>query len=246
MQRRRARPAAVGATARASASPPTGRSASTGSGSSAPGGATGQRRPLDAEPAAGRERRRRSSRPPGGRRRRRSTARPRPSSRRSRRPTPNADLVGAGDRDPARRRRHARSRRTARCSSRAARRRSGSPPRRPSGTTVTVRLVARTPTGRASSTRSAAGPCSSATGKPVFRHTSSSRRRSSPRNPRTAVGQRADGRILLVVVDGRQPGYSVGMTNFELAQTLVRLGRRHRHRRSTPAARRRWPSTGRC
>ena len=28
----------------------------------------------------------------------------------------------------------------------------------------------------------------------------------------------------MVVVDGRQPGYSVGMTNFELAQTLVRLG----------------------
>ena len=45
-----------------------------------------------------------------------------------------------------------------------------------------------------------------------------------PRNPRTAVGQLADGRILLVVTDGRQPGYSVGMTNFELAQTMVRLG----------------------
>jgi hypothetical protein len=28
----------------------------------------------------------------------------------------------------------------------------------------------------------------------------------------------------MVAVDGRQPGYSVGMTNFELAQTLVRLG----------------------
>ena len=39
-----------------------------------------------------------------------------------------------------------------------------------------------------------------------------------------AVGQLADGRILMVVVDGRRPGYSVGMTNFELAQALVRLG----------------------
>ncbi len=29
---------------------------------------------------------------------------------------------------------------------------------------------------------------------------------------------------VLVVVDGRRAGYSVGMTNFELAQTLVRLG----------------------
>jgi len=30
--------------------------------------------------------------------------------------------------------------------------------------------------------------------------------------------------VIMVVVDGRRPGYSVGMTNFELAQTLVRLG----------------------
>jgi hypothetical protein len=45
-----------------------------------------------------------------------------------------------------------------------------------------------------------------------------------PRNPRSAVGQRADGRILLVTTDGRRPGYSVGMTNFELALTMVRLG----------------------
>jgi hypothetical protein len=46
----------------------------------------------------------------------------------------------------------------------------------------------------------------------------------APRDPRTAVGQRRDGKILLVAVDGRRPGYSVGLTNFELAQTLVRLG----------------------
>ena len=42
--------------------------------------------------------------------------------------------------------------------------------------------------------------------------------------PRTAVGQLADGRIVLVVVDGRRSGYSSGMTNFELALALVRLG----------------------
>lgn len=46
----------------------------------------------------------------------------------------------------------------------------------------------------------------------------------APRAPRTAVGQLASGRILLVAVDGRQPGYSIGMTTFELAQTMVRLG----------------------
>ncbi len=45
-----------------------------------------------------------------------------------------------------------------------------------------------------------------------------------PRAPRSAVGQFADGKMILVTVDGRQPGYSVGMTNFELAQALVRLG----------------------
>jgi hypothetical protein len=45
-----------------------------------------------------------------------------------------------------------------------------------------------------------------------------------PRQPRTAIGQTADGRLLMVVVDGRQPGYSTGMTSFELALTLLRLG----------------------
>jgi hypothetical protein len=45
-----------------------------------------------------------------------------------------------------------------------------------------------------------------------------------PRNPRTAVGQLADGRIVMVAVDGRRSGYSVGVSTFELAQELVRLG----------------------
>ncbi|MGI8537977.1 MAG: cell wall-binding repeat-containing protein [Mycobacteriales bacterium] len=44
------------------------------------------------------------------------------------------------------------------------------------------------------------------------------------RNPRTAVSFTADGRALLLVVDGRQPGYSVGMTLRELAEVMVRLG----------------------
>lgn len=45
-----------------------------------------------------------------------------------------------------------------------------------------------------------------------------------PRNPRTGIGQMRDGRILMVVVDGRRRGYSVGLTNFELAQLMARLG----------------------
>jgi hypothetical protein len=46
----------------------------------------------------------------------------------------------------------------------------------------------------------------------------------APRDPRTGIGQRRDGKIVMVVVDGRRPGYSVGLTNFELAQAMVRLG----------------------
>jgi hypothetical protein len=42
--------------------------------------------------------------------------------------------------------------------------------------------------------------------------------------PRTAVGQQANGRLIFVAVDGRQRGYSVGVTSFELGQLLVRLG----------------------
>ena len=45
-----------------------------------------------------------------------------------------------------------------------------------------------------------------------------------PRNPRTAVGQRRDGKIVLLAVDGRRRGYSAGMTNWELAQAMQRLG----------------------
>jgi hypothetical protein len=46
----------------------------------------------------------------------------------------------------------------------------------------------------------------------------------APRTARTAVGQRRDGSIVLVAVDGARVGYSVGLTNYELAQQLVRLG----------------------
>ena len=45
------------------------------------------------------------------------------------------------------------------------------------------------------------------------------------RNPRTAVGY-APGKVFLVVVDGRQPGHSVGMTLRELANLMLGLGAR--------------------
>jgi hypothetical protein len=44
------------------------------------------------------------------------------------------------------------------------------------------------------------------------------------RNPRTGVGITADGQILLVVVDGRQPGYSTGLTMHQFARLFVDLG----------------------
>ena len=45
------------------------------------------------------------------------------------------------------------------------------------------------------------------------------------RHPRTALGLAAGGRrLLLVTVDGRQPGYSAGMTLRELAELLLQFG----------------------
>lgn len=46
----------------------------------------------------------------------------------------------------------------------------------------------------------------------------------SRRNPRTAVGYRADGTILLVTIDGRESDGSAGMTLRELAELFRRLG----------------------
>ena len=69
------------------------------------------------------------------------------------------------------------------------------------------------------------GPLLVRDGKPIFRSNEVfTVDQLVPRQPRTAVGQMQDGRIILVTVDGRRPGYSVGMTNFELALTLARLG----------------------
>lgn len=44
------------------------------------------------------------------------------------------------------------------------------------------------------------------------------------RHPRTGVGTTPDGRVLFVTVDGRQPGYSLGMTPLRFAKLFVRLG----------------------
>lgn len=44
------------------------------------------------------------------------------------------------------------------------------------------------------------------------------------RHPRTAIATLADGRVLLAVVDGRQPALSIGMSLAELAHLLIELG----------------------
>jgi len=92
------------------------------------------------------------------------------------------------------------------------------------GTTVTSRLILQ-PGWETVADAIGGGPVLVRDGKPVYRANESfTTSQLAPRHPRTAVGQLADGRVLLVAVDGRQSGYSVGMTTFEMAQTLVRLG----------------------
>ncbi|HWQ22554.1 MAG TPA: phosphodiester glycosidase family protein [Gaiellaceae bacterium] len=94
----------------------------------------------------------------------------------------------------------------------------------PPGTTVTIRLILQ-PDWATVTDAIGGGPVLVREGKPVYRSNEAfTTAQLAPRGPRAAVGQRADGAILLVATDGRQPGYSVGMTNFELALALVRLG----------------------
>ncbi|HZT90976.1 MAG TPA: phosphodiester glycosidase family protein [Gaiellaceae bacterium] len=94
----------------------------------------------------------------------------------------------------------------------------------PAGATVTTRLILQPPwTGVA--TALGGGPVVVRGGKPVFSSFEDfTSVQVAERSPRAGVGQLADGRIVLVVVDGDQPGYSSGMTAFELGQTMARLG----------------------
>ena len=94
----------------------------------------------------------------------------------------------------------------------------------PIGTELTLRVILR-PDWAGITQGIGGGPVLVRSGQPVFRSNEAfTPSQLVPRNPRTAVGQLANGRVILVATDGRQPAYSVGMTNFELAQTLVRLG----------------------
>ena len=69
------------------------------------------------------------------------------------------------------------------------------------------------------------GPLLVRSGKPVFHANESfDPRRLNTRQPRGAIGQLADGRILLVAVEETNPAYSIGMSSYELAVELSRLG----------------------
>jgi hypothetical protein len=94
----------------------------------------------------------------------------------------------------------------------------------PVGTSVTTRLILQ-PDWTGVVEALGGGPVLVRDGKPVFRALEVfTVEQLQLRHPRTAIGQLADGRFIFLAVDGRKPGYSTGMTNFELAQTMTRLG----------------------
>jgi exopolysaccharide biosynthesis protein len=94
----------------------------------------------------------------------------------------------------------------------------------PVGTTVEIRPTL-TPNWSAMRGAIGGGPQLVAAGKPLFRSRESF---GDPvlnrRSARSAVGQLKDGRIVLVTAEGGTSAYSVGMTNYELAVALSRLG----------------------
>jgi flagellar hook assembly protein FlgD len=94
----------------------------------------------------------------------------------------------------------------------------------PVGSPVEIRLTL-TPDWSGMSGAIGGGPLLVSGGKPVFRAKEAF---GDPvlntRSARSAVAQLADGRILLVTVEGGSLAYSAGMTNYELAVALTHLG----------------------
>ncbi|HEV8460852.1 MAG TPA: phosphodiester glycosidase family protein [Gaiellaceae bacterium] len=94
----------------------------------------------------------------------------------------------------------------------------------PVGATITTRYILQ-PAWTGMVAGIGGGPALVKNGKPVFRALEDfTNDQIAGRLPRAGVGQLADGRVILVAIDGDQPGYSVGLTNYELAQTMVQLG----------------------
>ena len=94
----------------------------------------------------------------------------------------------------------------------------------PQGTQVTVRLILPDAWGSVVSALGG-GPLLVKGGKPVFATGENFDETDlTTRQPRAAVGQLPDGHVILVAVEGGRPGYSVGMTTYELARTMASLG----------------------
>ncbi|HEX4323288.1 MAG TPA: phosphodiester glycosidase family protein [Gaiellaceae bacterium] len=69
------------------------------------------------------------------------------------------------------------------------------------------------------------GPLLVKKGKPIFQADETfNSRQLNGRQARGAIGQLADGRIVLVSVEGTKAAYSIGMSSYELAVELSRLG----------------------
>lgn len=94
----------------------------------------------------------------------------------------------------------------------------------PVGRTVAVRLILQ-PSWAGVVAAIGGGPLLVRNGKSVFRPAEEfTDDYLQLRQPRAAIGQLADGRTVLVAVDGGIRGYSAGMTNFDLSRTMQRLG----------------------
>jgi flagellar hook assembly protein FlgD len=94
----------------------------------------------------------------------------------------------------------------------------------PVGQTVDARL-ALSPDWSSLASAIGGGPLLVQNGKPVFHANEDfDPRLLNRRQPRGAIGQLADGRIVLVGVEGTNPAYSIGMSSYELAVELSRLG----------------------
>jgi len=94
----------------------------------------------------------------------------------------------------------------------------------PVGQTVEVRLTL-TPDWSGLASAIGGGPLLVKKGKAVFSDGESFLPGElNSREARGAIGQTADGHILLVTVEGASPAYSVGLSSYELAVQMVKLG----------------------
>ena len=94
----------------------------------------------------------------------------------------------------------------------------------PAGTTVEIRPTL-TPNWSGQLAAVGGGPVLVANGKAVFRADEQfDDSVLAARGARSAVGQLANGEIVLVTAEGGGSAYSAGMTNYELAEAMVRLG----------------------